>query len=208
MKVRGWIWATSWAVVGLWAFVTILVALASLAALFTPTWFVRHTPNPPVMFGVWAWCYGEALVQECAALGQSIGDYEAARPSSVWVMVGALYGGGGALLAVTGLSALIMPIIPTIHTRAAVAHVASNIQAAAVALQAVGLILFPLGLGSPFARLQCGASASVYMAGGCEMGYAYMLALVATGLAAYCPVLARLITYKDYSDYWSNLNYM
>ncbi|XP_064106388.1 LHFPL tetraspan subfamily member 7 protein-like [Macrobrachium nipponense] len=208
MKVRGWIWATSWAVVGLWAFVTLLVALASLAALFTPTWFVRHSPSPPVMFGVWAWCVGGSEDQLCAAVGQGLGDMEAALPSSVWVMVGALYGGGGALLAVTGLSSLLMPFLPTIHARAALAHVAGNIQAAAVSLQAVALVLYPLGLGSPFARLQCGISASVYAAGSCEMGYAYMLALVATGLAAYCPVLARLITYKDYSDYWSNLNYM
>lgn len=77
-----------------------------------------------------------------------------------------------------------------------------------VSLQAVGLLLYPLGLGSPFVRLQCGDSASLYAAGTCELGYAYMVALVATALAAYCPVLARLITYKDYTDYWSNLNYM
>ncbi|XP_045130742.1 LHFPL tetraspan subfamily member 7 protein-like [Eriocheir sinensis] len=208
MKVRGWTWATSWAVVGLWASVTLLVAMASLAALFTPTWFVRHSPSPPVMFGVWAWCRGGLNDQRCAAVGQGVGDADGALPSAVWVMVGAVYGGGGALLAVTGLAALLTPILPTTHARAALAHVAGNIQAAAVSLQAVGLVLYPLGLGSPFARLQCGDSASVYASGSCELGYAYMLALVATALAAYCPVLARLVTYKDYTDYWSNLNYM
>ncbi|MPC58393.1 hypothetical protein E2C01_052397 [Portunus trituberculatus] len=131
MKVRGWTWATSWAVVGLWASVTLLVAMASLAALFTPTWFVRHSPSPPVMFGVWAWCRGGLNDQRCAAVGQGVGDADGALPSAVWVMVGAVYGGGGALLAVTGLAALLTPILPTTHARAALAHVAGNIQAAA-----------------------------------------------------------------------------
>ena len=131
MKVRGWTWATSWAVVGLWASVTLLVAMASLAALFTPTWFVRHSPSPPVMFGVWAWCRGGLNDQRCAAVGQGVENADGALPSAVWVMVGAVYGGGGALLAVTGLAALLTPILPTTHARAALAHVAGNIQAAA-----------------------------------------------------------------------------
>ena len=131
MKVRGWTWDTSWAVVGLWATVSLLVAMASLAALFTPTWFVRHSPAPPIMFGVWAWCMGSLSDQECAAIGQGIRDTSGALPSAVWVMVGAVYGGGGALLAVTGLAALLTPILPTTHARAALAHVAGNIQAAA-----------------------------------------------------------------------------
>ncbi|KAK4317016.1 hypothetical protein Pmani_011877 [Petrolisthes manimaculis] len=213
MKVRGWTWATSWSVVALWTLVSLLVAMASLTALFTPTWFVRHTPSPPTMFGVWAWCVGGEVrgdqQQRCAAVGQSAGEgHHGALPSAVWVMVGALYGGGGALLGVTGVAALVVPFLPTTQARAALAHVSANIQAAAVSLQAVGLLLYPLGLGSPFVRMQCGDAASLYASGTCELGYAYMLALVATALAAYCPVLARLITYKDYTDYWSNLNYM
>ena len=77
-----------------------------------------------------------------------------------------------------------------------------------MSLQAVGLVLYPLGLGSPFSRQHCGEAATVYSSGECQVGYAYMLALVSTALAAYCPVLARLITYKDYTNYWSNMNYL
>lgn len=83
------------------------------------------------MFGVWAWCRGGLNDQRCAAVGQGVGDADGALPSAVWVMVGAVYGGGGALLAVTGLAALLTPILPTTHARAALAHVAGNIQAAA-----------------------------------------------------------------------------
>ncbi|CAL4220222.1 unnamed protein product, partial [Meganyctiphanes norvegica] len=131
MKVRGWSWSTSWSVVTLWAGVTLAVALTSLAALFTPAWFVRHEPLPPIIFGVWSWCVGGVGEQRCAAVGQGVGQDTGALPSAVWVMVGALYGGGGALLAVTGLAAVLTPLLPTTQARAAMAHVAGNIQAAA-----------------------------------------------------------------------------
>ena len=143
MKVRGWSWATSWPVVALWAAVTLSVALASLVALFTPAWYVR---DPPVLtsapieitensqvtcFGVWTWCYGGEESRQCGAVGESVGNISGATPSAVWVMVGALHGGGGALLAVTGIAAALTPLLPTTHARAAFAHVAGNIQAAA-----------------------------------------------------------------------------
>ncbi|CAL4150560.1 unnamed protein product [Meganyctiphanes norvegica] len=212
MKIRSWSWSTSWAVVGLWAGVTLAVALASLTALFTPTWFVRYTPLPTIQFGVWTWCVGggeQVQQQLCASVGQSVGDVPGALPSAVWVIVGALYGGGGALLAVTGLAATLMPLLSNSQSVFALAQVAGNIQMAAVFLQSLGLVLYPLGLGSHFSRLHCGDEATLYNAGHCQLGYGYMLALVATVLAAYCPVLARLITYKDYdADTWSNANIM
>ncbi|KAL7647636.1 UNVERIFIED_CONTAM: hypothetical protein RMT77_001236 [Armadillidium vulgare] len=225
MKVRGWSWATSWPVVGLWTAVTLSVTLTSLGALFTPAWYVREginennndsgtewhesEPRPyyTASFGVWAWCLGWENA-ECAPVGESVAGEKSDSPSVVWVMVGAVYGGGAALLGVTGIAGMLTPFLPSTQARSAFAHVSSNIQAAAVSLQALGLMLYPLGLGSSFTRGVCGNKATIYSAGSCHIGYAYMLALVSTALAAYCPVLARLITYKDYSNYLSNMNYL
>lgn len=73
----------------------------------------------------------------------------------------------------------------------------------------LSLMLYPLGLGSVFARSVCGEEhTTIYWAGACTMGYGYFLAIVATAVSAYCPVLARLITYRDYAPYWSSINYL
>lgn len=77
-----------------------------------------------------------------------------------------------------------------------------------VSVQVLSLMLYPLGLGSEFARSICGNEATIFWSGDCTVGYGYFLAMVATGVAAYCPILARLITYRDYSPYWSSINYL
>ena len=74
------------------------------------------------------WCIGHEANQKCAAAGDGT---KTPSPSAVWVMVGALYGGGGALLAVTGIAALLIPFLPSTQARSNFAHISSNIQAAA-----------------------------------------------------------------------------
>ncbi|XP_042204183.1 uncharacterized protein LOC121853870 isoform X2 [Homarus americanus] len=78
----------------------------------------------------------------------------------------------------------------------------------AVMSQGVALVLFPLGLGSPLARGECGGSSSVYWSGECSFGWSYMLGIVATTLAAYCPCLARLTIFRRYAlKEWESINF-
>ncbi|XP_076060740.1 uncharacterized protein LOC143036824 [Oratosquilla oratoria] len=129
--------------------------------------------------------------------------------SAVWGLVAVLYGCGGLGLVVTSLVAVPCQASQSPAARFVWASRLANLQAAAVMSQAVGLTLFPLGLGSPLARRECGLSASVYWPGDCRVGWCYVLALVCTTLAAYCPVLARLTAYKRYTVCeWSNLSFM
>ncbi|XP_018010427.1 uncharacterized protein LOC108667846 [Hyalella azteca] len=129
--------------------------------------------------------------------------------ASIWIIVGALYGGAAVVLASTGLAGPLMIPILKPKARSSFTRLLSNMQAAAVSVQLLSLVLYPLGLGSEFARQVCGEEhTTIYSCGDCSLGYGYFLAIVSTTVAAYCPVLARLITYRDYSPYWSSVNYL
>lgn len=52
----------------------------------------------------------------------------------------------------------------------------------------VGLLAFPLGLASPFAKEACGAS-SVYHSGQCQLGWGYVTAILNTVLVGILPVI-------------------
>ena len=58
-----------------------------------------------------------------------------------------------------------------------------------------GLTLFPLGLRSSLVRQHCGRT-RLYDAGYCQVGWAYMLAIIGTALAMFSPFLAQ---YTDVS---------
>jgi hypothetical protein len=53
-----------------------------------------------------------------------------------------------------------------------------------------GLLIYPIGLESPFFRYYCGTTAGMYNAGHCKMGWSYMLAAMGTALAVFCPILS------------------
>ncbi len=58
-----------------------------------------------------------------------------------------------------------------------------------------GLTILPLGLRSPLVRQYCGRT-RLYDAAYCQVGWAYMLAIIGTALAMFSPFLAQ---YTDVS---------
>lgn len=61
----------------------------------------------------------------------------------------------------------------------------------AVVLLIAGLLIFPVGFDSPFAKQFCSAQhAGVYNKGSCDLGWAYFVAMIATAIAIYLPSLA------------------
>ncbi|XP_066977299.1 uncharacterized protein [Macrobrachium rosenbergii] len=128
--------------------------------------------------------------------------------SAVWVLVGVVYGVAGVVQVLVGLFSILSQVVKSPSGRYAHAIWMGNVQVAVVMSQGVTLVLFPLGLGSPLARVECGGSSSVYWSGDCSFGWGYMLAIVSTTLAAYCPCLARLTVYKKYAlREWESLNF-
>lgn len=131
----------------------------------------------------------------CSGVGVGV----SAGSSAVWVLVGVVYGAAGVLQVIAGVASLALHAARTHARRYAFAVWVGNVQVAVVMSQGVALVLFPLGLGSPLARRECGGSSSVYWSGECSFGWSYMLGVVATTLAAYCPCLARLTIFRRYS---------
>ena len=81
-----------------------------------------------------------------------------------------------------------------------------------VGFLAVGVLLFPLGLDSPFARDVCGLEAKMFAADECQVAWGYVLAIMTVSLTIFCPILGKYSTeskdnYKGvantgtYSDY-------
>ncbi|GBN03632.1 hypothetical protein AVEN_69997-1 [Araneus ventricosus] len=66
-------------------------------------------------------------------------------------------------------------------------------------LQAASLMLYPLVLGSPIAKIHCGSQADVYEPAGCRIGWAYIAAITSTVLACYCPLLGHFSHYNVFS---------
>lgn len=151
-----------------------------------------YRPRPPIFY--------------CSGVGGGVGS----GSSAVWALVGVLYGVAGVVQVAVGVASLAMHL-PYLHAhprRYIFAAWLGNAQVAVVMSQGVALVLFPLGLGSPLARGECGGSSSVYWPGECSFGWSYMLGVVATTLSAYCPCLARLTVFRKY-DYkeWDSINF-
>ena len=66
----------------------------------------------------------------------------------------------------------------------------------AVLIMVSGLIIFPLGLDSRYARAYCGSRSRMYHADACELGWGYMLGIMGTGLAMFCPFLSQYTDMK------------
>ncbi|KAK3582932.1 hypothetical protein CHS0354_019936 [Potamilus streckersoni] len=71
--------------------------------------------------------------------------------------------------------------------------ITTYLQIAAVVFLTCGILACPLGLNSSFFRFYCGQLASAFYSGSCDMGWAYMLAIVGTSLSIFCPILSQLV---------------
>ena len=57
----------------------------------------------------------------------------------------------------------------------------------------LSLLVFPAALDTPQARQVCGPRSRAYYGDQCQIGWAYMLAVMGTALAVFCPLLARYV---------------
>ncbi|ELU15995.1 hypothetical protein CAPTEDRAFT_41660, partial [Capitella teleta] len=54
----------------------------------------------------------------------------------------------------------------------------------------ISLVVYPVGLDCSFVRHHCGPHSKAYFADNCHIGWAYVLAIMSTALAMFCPVLS------------------
>eukprot|EP00074_Homo_sapiens_P073023 XP_011528396.1 transmembrane protein 211 isoform X1 [Homo sapiens] len=64
-----------------------------------------------------------------------------------------------------------------------------GVQAVAATAMIVGLLIFPIGLASPFIKEVCEAS-SMYYGGKCRLGWGYMTAILNAVLASLLPIIS------------------
>ncbi|XP_061417801.1 LHFPL tetraspan subfamily member 7 protein-like [Lethenteron reissneri] len=140
---------------------------------------------------------GQVATHACSTYGGRgrFGDI----PSAAWQVSVVLCGGGCSLLAVSSLLAVLCLVLPEGEGERRACTLAGCAQSAAVIIMGAGLLVFPLGLGSPFARQQCGDSAP-FWAGDCQLAWGYTLAIVGVLLAAFLPYFARYVP-RDPSPY-------
>ncbi|XP_058239134.1 LHFPL tetraspan subfamily member 7 protein [Hemibagrus wyckioides] len=169
-----------------------LVALCSFSFI-SPAWIVKEQHHGrsghSVSFGL-LWHCSESLdhMYTCYAFG-GIGRF-AEIPSSSWQTSAVLCSGGCALLAVSSLLAIITVFLPSGNCERKICTLAGYMQMAAVFIMASGLLVYPFGLNSSLVKSFCGNS-DIYYAGDCQIGWGYMLAIVAVMLTLFLPFFAK-----------------
>uniref|UniRef100_T1JF99 Uncharacterized protein n=1 Tax=Strigamia maritima TaxID=126957 RepID=T1JF99_STRMM len=195
---------TSWVVMTVWLTVSVAAVSMSTISFLQPAWFVRQEKKQSkevddiFMFGVFSFCYRVDSGYNCQL-------YQGVLRSTVWQICGVFYGGGCVLNWLCTVLAFLVIAMPSMKLRRQVITGIALSQAVSVILMIIPLVVYPLDLGSPFVRRICGDDSAPFSPGSCSVGWSYALAVVATGLSIYCPLLAWLTTYKAYKVSYTSL---
>ncbi|XP_060064585.1 LHFPL tetraspan subfamily member 2a protein-like [Ylistrum balloti] len=181
----------------LWALLSVLVSALSTYSFVQPAWFV--TSGQSNSFGMISLCMTRIEVSHTP-------DYEICEfyggyfnlgnlPSGAWQAACVLYGAGCILLCCGAFLAVTTSCIPSDVVKT-VTVMAGYVQFIGVLVMMSGLLIYPLGLGSKFMKFHCGAGTRMYHSGDCHIGWSFMLAIVGTSLAIFCPVLSHFTDMK------------
>ncbi|XP_046356015.1 transmembrane protein 211-like [Haliotis rubra] len=179
----------------IWALLSVLVAGTCTFSFLQPFWFIHldYTHS----FGLISYCFGNTRFaysrETCLAYG---GNFNLGSiPSGAWQASCVLYGGGCGLLCLGAFIAICVAIIPADY-RKKPTRLAGYTQTVAVLIMIAGLLIYPLGLGSKSFREYCGNMSSAYYSGQCLIGWSYMLGIMGTALAIFCPFLSQFTDMK------------
>lgn len=209
--------ATSWPVMTLWVLLSFLVSTLATMAYVHPEWFIRTDYNHTDLLrydrtgllstlGMVSVCYRDGENGRRYRSELECHDFDEDFPSSTWQTAYVLFGSGCVLLTWCSILAFSNIWIVGHKNRHLFATFIGRIQLVAVVLLMASLLLYPLVLGSPFARLYCGIKAEIYYPAACSLGWAYIAAITATVLACYCPLLAHFTHYNVFSPcYWTDI---
>ncbi|XP_008582540.1 PREDICTED: transmembrane protein 211 [Galeopterus variegatus] len=156
----------------------------SALSLFSPAWF----QTPTFSFGVLTYCswpQGDSWNQNCWVTFRSLEDI----PDFAWKVSAVLLLGGWLLLAINAILLLSWALAPKGLCPRRGSGPFLGVQLAAATTTIVGLLVFPISLGSPFAKEVCEAS-SRYYGGKCQLGWGYMTAILNAVLASLLPIIS------------------
>ncbi|KAK1328421.1 hypothetical protein QTO34_011994 [Cnephaeus nilssonii] len=165
-----------------WVALGLSLTCISALSLLSPAWF----QTPTFSFGVLSYCswpQGDSWNQSCGIF-RSLDDI----PDFAWKVSAALLLGGWLLVAFHAILLLSWVLAPRELCPRRGSGKMRGVQAAAATTTIVGLLAFPIGLASPFAKEACGAS-SVYRSGQCQLGWGYVTAIFNAVLASILPVI-------------------
>ncbi|XP_033748026.1 transmembrane protein 211-like [Pecten maximus] len=193
----------------IWILITALVAVTCAFSLLQPFWIIH--PDGIHSFGIYVYCKGSELVGASSDLTNRMCSFYGGQlsvvsiPSGAWQATFLLFSTGCAILLaslILGMAAMFM----TDRWLRKLSCTMTYLQTSAVLILTSALLVYPLGMTSPFFRYYCGPTAEVYNAGQCSMGWSYMLAVMGTALSIFCPILWNLRDFKsEHDDYPFNL---
>ncbi|KAL5017387.1 hypothetical protein ScPMuIL_006976 [Solemya velum] len=173
----------------LWCVLSSVVCVVCTASLVLPFWIIH--PDNLHTFGLYKRCVARVDIsvshQDCGVYG---GVFQFGQiPSGAWQAACMLYGGGCVFLALGFLVAL-----ASCCCSGKCSHkltlLAGYFQTIAFLIMMASLVIYPFGFNTHYFRYYCGMEADMYFPGHCGIGWGYMLAVMGTALAIFCPVLS------------------
>lgn len=213
MKVHVIRTQTSWPVTGVWSALSVAVAVVCSFSFLQPAWFLRKDAHYAsgalvLQFGLFSFCLLDPR-HTPPLVCRTFQEDRQHSSSTLWPVVCVLCGSAALVLDICAILALVTLALPSHLWRKRVAYLTGHVQLGAVLTILLGVLLYPLGLGSDFVRHHCGDSAAPFWAASCELGWAFMLTLVTALIGLYCPVLARFtVSAALHPDALANLNYI
>ncbi|XP_045394546.1 LHFPL tetraspan subfamily member 1 protein [Eulemur rufifrons] len=162
----------------LWAFLSLVTAVASSTSYFLPYWLFGSQLGKPVSFSTFRRCNypvrGEGhsliMVEECGRYASF-----SAIPSLAWQMCTVVTGAGCALLLLVALAAVLGCCMEELISRM-MGRCMGAAQFVGGLLISSGCALYPLGWNSPEIMQTCGNVSNQFQLGTCRLGWAYYCA--------------------------------
>lgn len=179
-----------------WALLSILLSGICSVGFLQPFWFVNLATGDAI--GLYSYCLHERYdgtdFETRLCEFYSVNFRLADLPTNAWQVACLSYAAGCALLCEGSLLAMLTMWLPSRCT-GRIVKVAGLSQTLAVLFLSAGLLSFPMCLDSDMARIYCGRC-SAFDSGECAVGWTYMIAIAATALAVFCPILSRFTDMK------------
>ncbi|XP_064224393.1 LHFPL tetraspan subfamily member 7 protein isoform X1 [Aotus nancymaae] len=155
----------------------------SALSLISPAWF----QTPTFSFGILTYCswpQGDSWNQSCMTFS-SLEDI----PDFAWKVSAVMLLGSWLLLAFNAIFLLSWAVAPKGLWPRGSSGPMPGVQAVAATAMIVGLLVFPIGLASPFVKEVCEAS-SMYHGGKCQLGWGYIIAILSAVLVSLLPIIS------------------
>ncbi|XP_039730704.1 LHFPL tetraspan subfamily member 1 protein isoform X1 [Pteropus medius] len=162
----------------LWAFLSLVTAVASSTSYFLPYWLFGSQLGKPVSFSTFRRCnYPVRGKERSLIMVEECGRYASfsAIPSLAWQMCTVVTGAGCVLLLLVALAAVLSCCMEELISRM-MGRCMGAAQFVGGLLISSGCALYPLGWNSPEIMQTCGNISNQFQLGTCRLGWGYYCA--------------------------------